>query len=191
LESELSIEEAPMAERLGDLILYVAEKCKDDSSFGATKLNKLLFMIDFIAYGAWGKSISGSTYIRLPNGPAPRELLSVQGELIGRAKARLEERPYFGYVQKRIVPIESYTEGSFSSEELELINQVIETCEPMNATQLSDWSHTLTPWLLARDREEIPYYTVFTLRHVPAGNEGIKWGLSRLKELRAEGKALC
>ena len=36
-------------ERLGELILYVADKCADDPRFGATKLNKILWWSDFQA----------------------------------------------------------------------------------------------------------------------------------------------
>jgi hypothetical protein len=31
-------------ERLQELILYIAEKCEEDPTFGATKLNKILYL---------------------------------------------------------------------------------------------------------------------------------------------------
>jgi hypothetical protein len=40
----------PDDEKLRELILYVSTLSKDDDNFGATKLNKLLFYADFLAY---------------------------------------------------------------------------------------------------------------------------------------------
>ncbi|HZQ34888.1 MAG TPA: hypothetical protein VFD32_03070 [Dehalococcoidia bacterium] len=47
--------------KLGELILYVAEKSSDDPRFGATKLNNILFFSDFLAFGQLGRSITGAT----------------------------------------------------------------------------------------------------------------------------------
>ena len=44
--------------RLLELILYVAEKCQDDPKFGATKLNKILWWADFLAYAQHGTPIT-------------------------------------------------------------------------------------------------------------------------------------
>ena len=61
-------------------LLYVAHKSERDPSFGATKLNKLLFIADFLSYAKAGKSITGQPYVKLKNGPAPKNQRSWAGE---------------------------------------------------------------------------------------------------------------
>ena len=47
--------------RLGELILYIAERCADDHTLGATKLNKILWFSDFL-----GVRTPGYTDYRCP-----------------------------------------------------------------------------------------------------------------------------
>jgi len=58
-------------DKLAELIVFFAEESKDDIQFGSVKLNKLLFLADFWAYGHLGQSITGATYVRQDHGPTP------------------------------------------------------------------------------------------------------------------------
>jgi antitoxin SocA-like protein len=62
-------------EKLRELTLYVSRKSEADEPFSSTKLNKLLFYIDFSAYWDFGKPITGEEYQCLEFGPAPRRIL--------------------------------------------------------------------------------------------------------------------
>ena len=42
--------------KLKELILHIAKECCDDPTFGATKLNKILWWADFLFYRATGPS---------------------------------------------------------------------------------------------------------------------------------------
>ena len=69
--------------KLKELILYICEKSKDDPNFDMDKLNWLLYNIDFEAYKKFGKSITGSVYIRMPDSqPDPK-----RGTENGRTKS--------------------------------------------------------------------------------------------------------
>ena len=48
--------------KLCELIIYIAEHSKDDTSFGAVKLNKLLYYSDFSAYRQLRNSITDAEY---------------------------------------------------------------------------------------------------------------------------------
>jgi len=172
--------------KLKELILFVSDLCKDDSEYGATKLNKILFLVDFFAYSAYGKSITGATYFHLANGPAPKEMLRAQNALIAEGRADINERPYFGRTQKRLVALEGADMSIFTADELALVKDVICHLRGIGGKRLSEWSHELIPWLYTRDKEDIPYYTVFDLYSVPVRRDGIVWGQ---KELESLGKA--
>ena len=62
-------EEAKRA--LRELILFIADRCEDEPTFGATKLNKILFYADFLSYALYGEPIAGVTYRKLERGPVP------------------------------------------------------------------------------------------------------------------------
>ena len=48
--------------RLRELVLYVSHKCSNDPTFGATKLNKILFYSDFWSFFRFGEPIAGLRY---------------------------------------------------------------------------------------------------------------------------------
>ncbi|MHA1331779.1 MAG: Panacea domain-containing protein [Candidatus Hodarchaeales archaeon] len=173
--------------KLRELVLHIAEICKNDPEFGATKLNKILFFADFYAYSVFGKSITEEKYFHLPKGPAPKRMKQVEEELKSSGRAKIEERLYFGKKQRRLVPQADANTSIFQQKELDLVTDVIEALRGINASDISAWTHKLLPWLLTNDREEIPYNTAFSMYHVPTSKRGLNWGEKRLKELRASG----
>jgi len=100
-----------------ELVLYFAENSADDPLFGATKLNKLLFFADFLAFAELGHSITGASYQALPNGPAPKELLRVERELLAEGSLKIDERSHFRYKQKRPVALRAPNLDVFEEEE--------------------------------------------------------------------------
>ena len=68
----------PDDEKFKELVLYIARKSECDPRFGATKLNKLLFFSDFLAFKRLGSPITGQTYFKLDHGPAPRRMLPLK-----------------------------------------------------------------------------------------------------------------
>src|SRR5574341_367355 len=82
-------------DKLAELIMFFASESASDRLFGSTKLNKLLFLSDFLSYGYRGCSITGTTYIHQKRGPTPDpdQFLPVREELIdsGRLGITLEE----------------------------------------------------------------------------------------------------
>lgn len=176
-----------MATKLSELMLYVASKSQGDRKFGAVKFNKILFAIDFTAYGNLGHSITGSAYIRMEQGFCPKELPATRYKLIESKRADMQLSSFKGKSQKRLIPLDQPDMSLFSDEERQLIDDVIEELYPFTATQLSQWNHSMLPWLFASDMEEIPYFTVFTLYNKPVGRDGLDWAERRLEELRSTG----
>jgi len=174
-----------MYKKLQELILYIAHKSHDDAAFSSTKLNKILFIADFYAYGLWGESITGTMYVRRQFGPAPKEMLSVQNDLEEGERVRIEEREYFGYQQKRLVPLANPDLSIFTPKQIRLVHDVLDKYQGLSASQLSDWTHTLPPWLDAEYGEEIPYETVFILEKMPVGHSDRVWAEQAIEEMES------
>lgn len=144
-------------------MLYVAAKCETHRRFGATKLNKILFFADFAAYEQRGKSITGAAYQRLPAGPAPVELKPAEAELVQsqRAVVRTAPIPGWSHPEKRLVALKPPDLSLFDGEEIAIVDAVIDDLEDATAADVSEMTHRLPGWQLAKDGEEIPYFTAF------------------------------
>lgn len=156
------------AEKFKELLLYIADKSVEDRNFGATKLNKILFFSDFVAYGKYGRSITGARYQRLDQGPAPKELVPMQESLIEEGDAYLFERSHYGHIQRRLLARRDPDLRLFTGEEIAVVDEVIEALSSMTARGVSALSHDkLAAWAIAKDKEEIAYETIFVSQEPP------------------------
>jgi hypothetical protein len=165
-------------EKLAELLLLLAEALKDQRAAGATKLNKLAFFAEFAHVRATGHPITGVTYQRLPNGPAPRRLMPVRQLLIDRGDAELHVEPFLGRVQHRLVPRRPADRTKFSASELETVDEVIAAFAGHTGTSLSELSHAEPAWDLVDEGETIPYEAAFLRRGQPGER-----ALQRAREL--------
>ncbi len=145
------------AKKFQELALHVAKLSEDDPRFGSTKLNKLLFYIDFGGYKLLGAPVTGATYQHLPAGPAPREWLPAKNTLEDSGRATVEERPYFFGVQKRLVAREDADLSVFSENELQIVRDVVDEFWHFNARQISEFSHKEWAWSVTDNYDDMDY----------------------------------
>lgn len=157
----IRVERGFQRDKFKELVLYLSERSESDPNYGETKLNKLLYYADFIAYRELGVPVTGAKYQKLRWGPAATALLPIQQEL--EAEGALAVRPgqRGAYIQKKPIALRPPDLREFSGAEIALIDRVLEGMWDLGAGVVSDLSHTSIGWQLAQDREEIPYETVF------------------------------
>jgi hypothetical protein len=171
-------------EKLKDLILYVADRSRDDPHFGATKLNKILYYADFRAYRELGHAITEADYQKLPEGPAARDLLKARRQLLDEGRIRIEHRPVLNFVQQRIVPVDPYRLRSlFSPDELAIVEDVLLSLQGMTGTQASEMSCLEAGWKLVDFYQTIPYVTGW---FAPSGVEQNAEALAIARDALAE-----
>lgn len=150
--------------KLTELTLYIGAKCGLDEYYGVLKLNKILFYSDFRAFRRLGAPITGVQYRKYPHGPAPAKMKMIRERMH-------ESQTAYEYVnpldavgadgeeirEKRLLPRRAPNMEVFSSEEIALVDQVIEWLRPMTGRQVSILSHRHPGWRLAELEEEIPY----------------------------------
>ena len=171
----------PDEEKLRELILYVSQKCADQTGFGSTKLNKILYFADFISYKATGKPITGVEYQRLQWGPAPRRMKPVLDSMKDSGALGMQEDRFSGGGIKKPVNLVDPRLELFSGREISLIDYVIEKFEQFTAAETSLKSHIWGGWKYARDGEIIPYESVF-VNNKPLTAEETERGLEIAKE---------
>ncbi len=165
-----------------ELLLYISQKCASDPTFGATKLNKIFFYSDFLAYANLGKAITNFDYQKLLKGPAPRRLVPIRDQMIADRELVLQQvRLLSGHIQKRTVNLRLPDLTIFTGEEISLVDEVIEALRDAKAEIVSELSHRMVGWMSVEIGESIPYETIF-LSNQELSSEEIERG----KELAAQ-----
>lgn len=150
------IEPQPNLEKLKQLVIYIANKSKDDENFGMIKLNKLLYFSDFEAYRMLGKSITEIEYRKLEEGPVPFSIQEAMDELSDFGLIKVEQIRRFKYTQFKTIPTAEADTELFAPEELEIVDRIIEQYKHFNATEISNASHDRI-YNIPRMYAKIPY----------------------------------
>jgi hypothetical protein len=136
--------------KMKELILYVANASEHDWAFGAVKLNKILFYADFLAYLKRGRSITGQEYFAIKEGPAPKYLLRIRGEMIsngdielGRVECGMPKR------QERTIAKRKANTQIFSKEDLEDVDRVLKFLDGKTGKDVTKMSHDFAGWKIA------------------------------------------
>ncbi len=168
-------------DKLKEAILLICTRSEGDESFGAIKLNKLLFYADFIAYQKFGKSITGQEYFRLPHGPAPQRMKHVVEMMRKNGDLAFRETDYYGRKQNRAFALREPSIQKFTSQEIDLMDRVVQRWRGVNGAKISESAHTFGGWLYAKDGERIPYPVALVRDRNPTPSE-IAHGLLLLQE---------
>lgn len=124
---------------------------------GRTKLAKALFFADLDTYRRTGNSITGATYIRWPNGPAPRDFYPAVDGLVRGCRIAERKAEHFGYAQHQYWSIEEPALEGLSNRDVATLTAYTRViCENHTASSISDLTHNLA-WTVARPDEEIPF----------------------------------
>ncbi len=177
------------AEKFKELIVYVAEQCADDPTFGPIKLNKILFYSDVAAYRELGEPITGATYRKFDEGPAPDGMAETRQELIEVGEARMEFRRHFSGGEKCLAICKGRTANRemFGPAERAIVDEVVDFFRGKLVREVVEFVQREPGCAIARDREVIPYETSW-LRPTPADRETIE-AARRIAEERGYGTA--
>lgn len=148
-------------DRLRQMVLYACKKNVEARYFGRVKLNKILWKSDFDAYAARLRPVTGRPYQRLPQGPAPKEMLPVYREMLQR-QLIVEDQTDFGggKVEMRPRALAQPDLSLFDDSDLQFVDQSIRYYWNMTGTETSDDSHGAS-WTSRNDGDPMPYESTF------------------------------
>lgn len=149
-------------EKFKQVLLYVLGKIGAQPNIGQTVLYKILYFIDFDYYEKYEEQLIGAKYIKNTYGPSPVMFAKIVEELEREEKIETVKSKFHRYDQvKYLVNSKEPDISSLSSKELEHVNWEIRRLGDMTATQISRLSHDDTPWIVAKDKEQLEYEHVF------------------------------
>lgn len=144
--------------RLKNLLLYILGKMGDTFQ---TKMNKVLFYIDFLSYRERGMAISGLAYNAIDFGPVPQ-----RWDRVYSAFDEVEQQTKLVHDQEcvALTATAAADMGGFTIEEKVIIDEVCEKMKSLSAHDISDLSHREPAWKNhLHQSETIPYSEAFSL----------------------------
>ena len=129
-----------------------------------TKMNKLLFYVDFINYKRHGYGVTGLTYRALQFGPVPDSWAKIYGSLQDLC---MNEHVYPSGQSGILLDIDSNTENyNLSEQEQKTVDDVCLLFSELTAGEISEISHKEKGWIEnAPNNSEISYQEAFALNY--------------------------
>lgn len=147
-------------ERLREMMLFISDRCESDPTFGAIKLNKILFFSDFFSFAERGRAITGVPYRKYAQGPVPTVLKRLRDKMAQDGDIAVRKKRYQGGMQDRVVPLREPDLGIFDGRDIVMVEEVIEALWGLSGTEVSKLSHDRA-WRNASEGEAIPYEAAF------------------------------
>lgn len=142
LNLEVSKMNETMREKRINALLYAMEKYPD---IGRTKLNKFIFFIDLIHYNKYGTTLLDNEYQAKKAGPVPLHVFMVtesrQAQFDVCKEQIEEERTKYSYH-----PRDKSNKDVFTSDEIEIFDNVIDLLKAYNTLEISDITHQMSLW---------------------------------------------
>ena len=169
----------PGDDRLGEAIVYVAERIADDpGGQGAVKLNKILWWADFESFRERHCSVTGAVYQKLNEGPAPVRLLPTRKKLLGSGAVEMVERDRGARSPEKVLIARRPPEPIFDEDDLRYLDGALEKFHGMTGKECSEFSHRASAgWQTVNKGEVIPYETSLVSMR-PLTEDDIAWARS-------------
>ena len=140
------------------MIHYIADAVPR-AMLGKVRLNKILWFSDREMYLQTGKTISGETYLKYPQGPISENILTSCEELADERKIAVRKSRYFQHEQYEYISLQEPDIQAFTAQEIDIISRMILMVTSMSASEVSDFSHGRA-WLTTEFGKEIPMFSV-------------------------------
>lgn len=147
-------------EKFKEVLLYILNKVGSKPNIGETVIYKLLYFMDFDFYEKYEVQLVGATYIKNRYGPTPVEFKKIVEGMIDKEIVQVKGK-YFDFPQTKYLPLRKPELSKLKAHEIEVIDNVLNRLSDMNASQISDFSHSDVPWLTTEDGGIIEYEAVF------------------------------
>ena len=145
-------------QKLINLISLIANKLKEKNiELTRTKLNKLLFYIDFLSFKQNNCSITGAVYAHLPYGPCLESFDTVISSLVEENILGVKEVTYQDKSYEVLEPLQKPKTDIFTKDELNLIETILEKLSGLSASELSNISHKEKAYTATKNGELIEY----------------------------------
>jgi len=150
-------------DKFKQVLLYILAKVGGKPNIGQTVLYKLLYFIDFDYYEKYDEQLIGARYIKNTHGPTPVIFAKIIRELEQEHQIETIKSKFYKYDQTKYLvnPQKKLDLSSLTGNEIAHIDWELDRLSDFTATEISARSHRDTPWLVAKEKEQLNYEHVF------------------------------
>ncbi len=147
-----------MSDKFKALVHLIIASVDDPHKLGATKLNKICWFVDTLAFRLQGQPVTNERYVKRARGPVPKKILSVVRELELEKKIKVRHSDHPIYQTRLFINLEDTDNAVFSPMERSIIDVVVGyVCDKHTASSISDLTHDRV-WEAANEGEALPLY---------------------------------
>lgn len=153
------IKSAKINERIYEnAVLYFIKYC-NNQYLHKTKLNKLLYYLDFIFYRDHKKSVTGDIYIHQEYGPIPAKIDEILMSLKSKDIIDTEGVPYNDseLINFSLKNESEFNESVFSDEQKKLLRQICDEFGSWPTEKIVAQTHLEAPWFYSKPFEIVDY----------------------------------
>ncbi len=139
-------------------VLYFIKYC-NNQYLHATKLNKLLYYLDFIYFRDHQKSVTGDKYIHQGYGPVPARIDEILTQLKSDGAIDTEAVPYNDaeIINFHLKDESKFDESVFSPAQKKLLKQICDEFGSWPTEKIVAQTHMEAPWFYSKPYEIVDY----------------------------------
>lgn len=137
-------------------ILYFTKYC-NNNFLGLTKLNKLLYYLDFIAYRDREKSVTNDKYIHKDYGPVPDKVDDIIGALIAKKRLLVNAESWKDGLKYSFEALINPDMNVFDKYEVDLLEKICTEFQLWSTDKIVNQTHLEAPWFYSKPFEIVDY----------------------------------
>lgn len=137
-------------------ILYFTKYC-NNNFLGLTKLNKLLYYLDFISYRDRTKSVTNDRYIHKDYGPVPDSVDDIISNLVANGSLLVNSESWKDSVKYKFEAKKEPNMKVFDSYEKNLLKKICDEFQLWPTEKIVNQTHLEAPWFYSKPFDIVNY----------------------------------
>jgi uncharacterized phage-associated protein len=137
-------------------LLYFFNNC-NNKYLGSTKLNKLMYYLDFVSFRDRNKSVSNDAYLHLDFGPVPQEIDKVLALLKQEDAVSAHDMPFKDSHKDEFVARAEPDMKVFDAYEAKLLEAIAKEFELWDTKKIVEQTHLEAPWFYSEPLTTVDY----------------------------------
>jgi len=140
-------------EKIKNMVLYIL----GFHETYVTKINKLLWYMDFLCYKAYSVSISGNSYTHSAYGPTADDYELIISVMLKDALIDKNEVIVYDAVREQLKSLTPCDKSIFSDDEMKVMDFVLNKFKDFKCSKISEYSHEEAPYKNTAEGQKISY----------------------------------
>lgn len=143
-------------EKYKNAVLYFINYC-NNNFLGLTKLNKLIYYLDFISYKDRSKSVTNDIYLHKDYGPVPDKIDDIISNLRSDDAIKVEEESWGDKFKYAFEAKAKPDLKIFDKYELNLLEKICKEFQLWSTDKIVNQTHLEAPWFYSKPFEVVDY----------------------------------